>query len=1230
MHLKFSNTLFCRFTEICVVRNKPPAGGTCQLKSNSGTALISVFPQECLNWMDPEGVGIASYTYYYYLNGPNGPEKHMLVSTTQNNINLILPVGAFDLRVDIADHLGAITTVSLADGVIASMPTEAELEAFDASSIISHLSDVGDSATLGMILSALSSVQGNADWLSLDPAAIANLTEEELLARIADIGNLNSATLQSVLDTMDFATLDQLLLGSGILQSTLAGVFDGELGPLTIGLEARDAAMQLLQKLTNQVKEVKITDPNDLIPHLSNTMDAASAIMTSINAVIDKESDIGVSPNDLDMAPNLDYDTYIPGKGFVSTTNKQEQLEGNVIYTTKTESEKQIEQLFDYVDQTATAVYDKLVVGEVVATDSPNGAAILIAKLNEILLEPGLTLEGKSENAEKIIFPKCFCPSKYNTPNTICREEFRLTSSVWPCITHLYPDSSNVLSKKTKIIDINVDIRNERVRVLNESIPIIMRIPLLPIQLPAPLYVNAKKYKFWSLPIIYHWFNVTTFESSYAIQFTPFDAMPHNTILLIDHERMPTPSKHLKKMQISSLIKDSNGTYTYIVKKDENRNKTGRFFAGIGILKSNIFFSPTKKLQKKDFLKDKLPFDYSFRVILSGCYFFDKLDKTWKGHGLEIIESTPSAVTCASIHMTSFGVGFLPTPNAIDFEYIFANLGFSDNLSIYVVLAVVTTVIVLMLIWAHFMDGRDLIKRGVFPLPDNKVKEKYLYEITIKTGPDKDASCDSNKRFVVSGEYGDTEVRVLPSANSFLYRRFSTNQFVMAVPKPLGHINYLRIFHDNSGEPPLDSWQLEMVTFRDLQTNKKYIFDINDWLALDRGDGKIDKIFISLVGNEERTFSQRMYLRGNKSLNEDHLWMSVFLRQPHSRFGRKERVGVWAAFLYLSLLVNALWYQSEEDSSRNGYYDFGLLSLSLNLLYIGILVLVLVLPFTTILSCIFKRARPRNLKECRAISSIEEQRLRQLKAAGITNEEQLMKNSEVEVDIETQSQQKEASPIRCLPWWTRWLAWLLIFASVGASGFIVWAYGIMWGEVKTVKFLSTFIICLLISVLLAQFVKVLFNALTSAVCTKFDVSFEDADCDEELPTLKQNEEWAHLSTVDTRIRKKVYRVEGVNMDKKSVVHIRDRLMKEREMKAVVKTIFIYCLFLAVLYILVDGRTDYNAYLMKSHFTKTLIKKQHLKLDYSRLVSNKECLACEDTIINLLSTIPIIKFFLFGS
>ncbi|MCL4129991.1 UNVERIFIED_CONTAM: hypothetical protein GTU68_050411 [Idotea baltica] len=671
-------------------------------------------------------------------------------------------------------------------------------------------------------------------------------------------------------------------------------------------------------------------------------------------------------------------------------------------------------------------------------------------------------------------------------------------------------------------------------------------------------------------------------------------------ILMIDHGRMPTPSKHLDRILLRDLPVDVNGTYSYFVGSKENNNKTGRYFVAVGILNPTRSLNPNTILTRDSF-EDTFDDDYTFRVYVSGCYYFDADSLSWSGRALQVVEATPTIITCATAHLTPFGFGFVPTPNMVDFDYIFANVGFIDNLTLYLVLIILTCLYIIMMIWGHYRDRKDIELRGVIPLPNNNPDDKYLYEITFHTGPDSEASTDSNIMFILSGNFDETEVCPLPPANNRLYRRFGTDSFVLATSKPLGPLKFLRVFHDNMGEPPLDSWQLEMVVVRDLQLSQKFIFDTkNSWLSLSRG--KIDQIFAVSNDKDEKSFSQNIYIRSNRTSNQDHMWMSMFLRPVGSRFGRKERVSVCAVFLYLSMLTSALWYDSSADSSRDGYFDFGPFTLSSEQLLIGVSLMIFVYPFVYLLTLIFKRARPKNLKKCRAIHAIEKQREEQLISTGIDPTE-AESNSKVEVKDHTKPKAKDKNYAKCLPWWTRIIAWIFVLISIGVSIFFVWSYGIMWGEIKTVKWFSSFIVAFFISILVTQWLKVmLYSLVLSSVC-KSDLSADDIDCDEELPALKQNEEWLYPQPLDDSIRKRVHRVEGVDIEDPEVDKIRTRMVKEREMGFVLRGILVYCIFLAIVAVLINERTDYNAFLLQENLSSSFIKENNLIFDFTKLIRN---------------------------
>lgn len=70
-------------------------------------------------------------------------------------------------------------------------------------------------------------------------------------------------------------------------------------------------------------------------------------------------------------------------------------------------------------------------------------------------------------------------------------------------------------------------------------------------------------------------------------------------------------------------------------------------------------------------------------------------------------------IKCATNHLTPFGGGLIVPPNKIDFDYVFANASFENNISIYVSLLLIFAVFAVLLVACRWMD----ISVSCHPLP---------------------------------------------------------------------------------------------------------------------------------------------------------------------------------------------------------------------------------------------------------------------------------------------------------------------------------------------------------------------------------------------------------------------------------------------------------------------------------------------------------------------------------
>ncbi|KAF0300768.1 Polycystic kidney disease protein 1-like 2 [Amphibalanus amphitrite] len=488
--------------------------------------------------------------------------------------------------------------------------------------------------------------------------------------------------------------------------------------------------------------------------------------------------------------------------------------------------------------------------------------------------------------------------------------------------------------------------------------------------------------------------------------------------------------------------------------------------------------------------------NYTVRVYTSSCLFYNTLSDSWDSDGCTVIDANHKATMCTCNHLTSFGSGFFVMPNAIDFDYVFANAGVSGK----------------------------------------KTSETYLYEILIITGSKTNSECDSKVQFILSGERDETDVRTLADPQRPILRRSATDSFVMATPRPLGQLSYLRIWHDNSGKGGAASWYLNFMVVRDVQTGEKWQFIANKWFAVEEGDGQIDRL-LAVAGREQMLQFQHLFnTSSRKNLSDGHLWFSVFMRPPRSRFTRVQRVSACMALLYLSMLVNAMWYGLVPQQPRTGSISFGPFSLSPEQIGVGVMANLIVFPPSFLIVLLFRK-------------------------------------------------------------WCVFIAWFLTFASMGASIFFLWAYGITFGNEKTTKWLTSLMISFISSVLLTQPIKVLLTAMfVSAVCKKLDDGHDDIDDDEKDPELQADEEWMHVPRKKNTDRKVKYQP----VDPAKIEAAKRERQKEIKMWDILQEMAAYAFFLWVLLTISYGSRDPNCYLIRESLENHFLQPNDYMLSFGAL------------------------------
>ncbi|KAI3387632.1 hypothetical protein SNEBB_002249, partial [Seison nebaliae] len=741
----------------------------------------------------------------------------------------------------------------------------------------------------------------------------------------------------------------------------------------------------------------------------------------------------------------------------------------------------------------------------------------------------------------------------------------------------------------------------------------------------------------------YHQFNITTMNASIHLNILPEE---FDTCYIIILKKGSQAIFNLTMIDIDDVQiignnnTEDNSEYQYNFL--ENNGFKGMISIGIReVYESENFCNesgPLPNIERKNLLTETnaiFKSNYSLRLFLSGCYYYS--GNKYLSDGLRVGPKTTWKYTqCYTSHLSEFAGGWVVLPAAIDFNYVFANASFSDNPTIYSTIIIIVVLYLLLLIYCRKKDIVDIEKLGVTPLPDNRANDKYFYEIITFTGLRQNAGTESKVRFILSGDDDQTEIRLLEDSKRKMFQRGATDAFIMATSSSIGPLTYLRIWHDNSGEGRKASWYLKYVIVHDLQTNEKFYFVCQRWLAVEKEDGLIDRILPVANENQKTEFSLLFTKKASRSMSDGHLWFSVFARPPTSTFTRVQRLTCCFTLLFLTMLMNIMYYDIQKDNkqSQSGL-TVGPFHLTPTQIGIGVISSIIIIVPSMILVALFRHSKvrrppPNRLREA-IKKNIENVNNCTKKVENFYNieidvplsSEDLKKMNEVRPDstssirrpgtaislrdIQTEEnknkfykikstkkiQKKKTKKIK-FPWWTIIFAYFLSFAICGVCIFFIISKGIMFGDEKVADWLTSLVLSFFSSILLTQPFKVITLALiVSLICKK-----DDDDDDDELSenendiiseiqnkSLKTDERWLHAieGTDDQLITTRVRARDVAPPNPHQLKDARAKRQKEMEMMIVLKEIASFSIFLMLLYVVAYGNRDSRMFQMTNHF-----------------------------------------------
>ena len=331
---------------------------------------------------------------------------------------------------------------------------------------------------------------------------------------------------------------------------------------------------------------------------------------------------------------------------------------------------------------------------------------------------------------------------------------------------------------------------------------------------------------------------------------------------------------------------------------------------------------------------------------------------------------------------------------------------------------------------------------------------------------------------------------------------------------------------------------------QDIQTDHRWWFVCDNWLAVEEGDGKIERTLIPASKKELTKFNVLFASEVRKNLTDGHIWFSVVARPPLSTFTRVQRLTCCLSILLCTMLANAMFYEvGKNETTKNAIKIMGF-SFSIQSVSIGIISSLVVFPVNLVIATIFRKARPK------------ESRYEVKTGADDTDD----------FDVEKDGEKKNAPASKGLPHWFVYVAYGLAFLSVTTSGTFVIMYGMQFGAEKSVEWLSSMAVSFLQDVLLTQPIKVFILATLFALLIKDPKKAED-DSYADINALAKDEEWLHTDITDLapEIQKTMKKIISDKPPEEAKLEIARQLrLKEKQMSSTIQEISWYIIFLLVL------------------------------------------------------------------
>ncbi|XP_078591714.1 uncharacterized protein LOC144870889 isoform X2 [Branchiostoma floridae x Branchiostoma japonicum] len=614
----------------------------------------------------------------------------------------------------------------------------------------------------------------------------------------------------------------------------------------------------------------------------------------------------------------------------------------------------------------------------------------------------------------------------------------------------------------------------------------------------------------------------------------------------------------------------------------------------------------------------KVTSKFTVSILETACVYFGEESQQWLSDGCKVGPlSNTTHIHCQCDHLTKFS-GFVP-PNPLRFDKVFS-ASITENPVGLIAVLTVFGLFVMGCLLGRKADRADLQKIGV-TIPTglrlNSDPENH-YVITIYTGYRAGAGTTAQVSIVLFGFMDESEPLHLCDDRRVLFQSGSEDSFLVSTERRLGPLTHVYVWHNNAGFSP--GWFLSRAVVKHVRSGHRDYFICNKWLALEEGDGRINRMVFVASPEEMANISNLIMSRMSKDAHDGHLYYSMVGRPARSSFSRVQRLTCCMCTVYCTMVTNIMFFgQGDKFDPPEPIRFMGVefqLPISLPEIMISVQSAALILPVMSVIVFLYRNASPRPpkaspkaLTEPHVVyrgqrsgttsvlqpeedssdkptwtpsqpvkgavalpSSLAERRptVRHLRPTPTRTDPGAIEVMMQERSSGSSDMIKPKTGFK-LPWWASRLAGALAWSVSFVAAFFVVLYSLSFGRAKAEAWLITFVTSFATDMFLLQPVKLM------AAAVGIVLLFRKPANDDDLPPTAITDDEECLDILPQHLPSDKMGTELPSDD--VLAEDRARRLRKKKVRSALKEVLLYGMFVCVLMLTSFGERSSHAFHM---------------------------------------------------